>query len=203
MVMYWGKEKKNQKIKKNPHHHHHNNKTKTNPYLILLAVNHSCKNLSHSAQGRPQAKSAVPRKPKMMCLTVDHTAICSCFCRDVCLSGSGGEIPSFSAAGQWECGGWSVSSRPCSWGCHSPLGSCHPSLRRKPTLLPFPAFPKGCHLHGSVGKDPWPLYPLGAVSYGVQEYEGATKSKGSQQTGCQQVVFQPMMPHSSACQGYY
>lgn len=96
-----GERKKTQKTQKNPHHHHHhnNNKTKTNSYLILLAVNHSCKNLSHSAQGRPQAKSAVPRKPKMMCLTVDHTAICSCFCRDVCLSGSGGEIPSFSAAG--------------------------------------------------------------------------------------------------------
>lgn len=72
-----------------------------------------------------------------------------------------------------------------------------------PLSCPFLHSLRAATLHGSVGKDPWPLYPLGAVSCGVQKYEGAIKSKSSQQTGCQQVVFRPMLPDSSACQGYY
>lgn len=71
---------------------------------------------------------------------------------------------------------------------HSPALSCVPH-----GLPPCPM------LH----KDPWPPCPLGAISCAVQECVGATKSKSSQQRGCQQMVLQPMLPHSPVCEGYY
>lgn len=126
MVMYWRKKKSKK------------------PYLILLVVNHPCKNLFHSAQERPQARSEVPRKTKMMRLRVDRTVVCSCFCGGVCLSGSGSEIPPCSTARKWEHVPAGVASKAGPH-CHSPLGSCHYLVRRKPTLLPFPASPMGCH----------------------------------------------------------
>lgn len=71
---------------------------------------------------------------------------------------------------------------------HSPALSCVPR-----GLPPCPV------LH----KDLWPPCPLGAISCAVQECVGATKSKSSQQRGCQQMVLQPMLPHSPVCEGYY
>lgn len=64
-----------------------------------------------------------------------------------------------------EVGAWGTA---CQLPAISPLGSCHSSVRRKPSLLPFPASPGGCH-RGRYSTRKWGQGSLATVSSGCNK----------------------------------